>query len=206
LFVAVRVGYTGQDCNLFSEEPMRILKMGAVAGIALTLAACPDTTRDTVTMDDPAVAPTAEAPAAPPAAAETANLEPLAGSGVTGQVQVTPRDNDTHIVLMLQNAPPSESIGSRVHSGTCENPGPEIARLDAVSTDDMGTGRSETNVGHAPHLIMDGNHIVAVHRPGADPERDLPIACATIPDHGMAGQPGMQPGQPGTAQPGTTRP
>jgi hypothetical protein len=192
---------------------MKMLKLGAVAGVAMMLAACPDRQDDVAVTDDTAMTPTTEAPAAAPMAAEQANLEPVAGSGVTGQIQVTPRDGSTNVVLMLQNAPPNESIGSRVHSGTCESPGPELARLDAVSTDDMGRGQSETSVGHAPHLIMDGNHIVAVHRPGADPERDMPIACATIPDSGMAGDAGMQHTQPGVTgqpgapgQPGTTRP
>jgi len=180
---------------------MKIIKLGAVAGLALALAACPDDTRDPVT--DPAIAPPTETPATAPAAAERANLEPQAGSMVTGEVHVTPRQNETHVVVMVQNAPANESLGARVHSGTCESPGPEIARLSAISTDNMGMGQSETSVGHAPHLIMDGNHIVAVHRPGADPERDIPLTCATLPQSGMATQPGMQPGATGTTMPGT---
>jgi len=168
---------------------MRILKLGLVGGIALTLAACPDQDRD-VAIEDPTLAPTEEpAPALP--AAERADLREVQGSGVTGEVHVTPRDNDVEVMLMVQNGPPNESLGSRIHSGTCESPGPELARLDAVSTDDMGMGQSETTVGHAPHLIMDGNHIVAVHAPGADVERDVPIACATIPSHGAAAPPGQ---------------
>lgn len=169
---------------------MTILRLGAVAGVALMLASCGERETDVAVVEDPAVMPPAEAPPAAPAVAEQASLQEVAGSGVTGEIQVTPRAGETHVVLMLQNAPPNESLGSRVHSGTCESPGPELASLDAVSTDGMGQGRSETSVGHAPHLVMDGNHIVAVHRPGADPERDMPIACATIPASGMATQPG----------------
>jgi hypothetical protein len=177
--------------NSEEEERMKIFKLAAVAGLAVSLAACPDDTRDTDTAmwNDTVADPMAtERPMdAAPVAAQRANLDAVAGSGVTGEIHVTPRNGNTVIMLMLQNAPPNESIGSRVHSGTCESPGPELARLDAVSTNDMGMGQSETSVGHAPHLIMDGNHIVAVHRPGADPERDMPIACATIPSHGAAG-------------------
>jgi hypothetical protein len=185
---------------------MKILRLGAVAGMALAIAACPQD-RDPA-LDDPAVAPPAEEPMAAPPAAEQANLEAVAGSGVTGEVHVTPRQNQTEVMLMVHNGPPNESLGARVHSGTCESPGPELARLDAVGTDDMGRGHSQTSVGHAPHLILDGNHIAAVYAPGTEPERDLPIACATLPQTGTGMQPGMRhPGQPGAAdQPGTTRP
>jgi hypothetical protein len=170
---------------------MKIVKMGIAAGLAFTLVACGnDRDTDTAMWDDTVGTDpmaTEQPMDAAPMAAERANLEAMAGSGVTGEIHVSARDNNTHIVLMLQNAPPNESIGSRVHSGTCESPGPELARLDAVSTNDMGQGQSETSVGHAAHLIMDGNHIVAVHRPGADTEADMPIACAVIPSHGAAG-------------------
>jgi hypothetical protein len=176
---------------------MKMLRLGAVASMALAVAACPADRQPDPTFDDPAVMPPAEEPAVAPPAAETVMLEEVAGSGVTGEVHAAPRDNQTHIMLMLRNAPADESIGSRVHSGTCESPGPELARLDAVSTDGMGQGHSETNVGHAAHLILDGNHIVAVYAPGAEPERDMPIACATLPQTGAAGQFGA-PAQPGT--------
>jgi hypothetical protein len=180
---------------------MKILRLSAVAGMAFTLAACP-ADREPV-IDDPVVTPPAEEPMAPaPPAAEQANLEAVAGSGVTGEVHVTPRQNQSEVMLMVRNAPPNESLGARVHSGTCESPGPEIARLDAISTDQMGQGHSQTSVGHAPHLILDGNHIAAVYAPGTQPERDMPIACATLPQTTAMG-PGMQ---PGATQPGTTRP
>jgi hypothetical protein len=44
----------------------------------------------------------------------------------------------------------------------------------------MGTGQNNTDVGHAPQLILDGNHIAAIYAPGTEPERDMPIACATL--------------------------
>jgi hypothetical protein len=166
---------------------MKILKLGAVAGLVMALAACPDR-RDPV-IEEP-VTPAPEEPVVAPPAAEQVNLQEVEGSGVSGEVHATPRDNATDIMVMVQNAPPNESLGARVHSGTCASPGPELARLDAISTDDMGRGHSETNVGHAPHLIMDGNHIVAVHAPGADPEVDTPIACATLPQHAGPAAPG----------------
>lgn len=184
---------------------MRVLKIGTIVGLALAVTACGPRDRDTaVTMDDPALggpAPvTTEQPGMPgmpgmPAGAMSSNLEAVAGSGVMGEVAVTPRNGRTDVMMMVRGGPPNESLGARIHSGTCESPGVEIARLDAVRTDAAGQGQSQTDVGHAPHLILDGNHIAAVFAPGAQPERDQPIACSTLPEHGSAG-----------TMPGTTRP
>lgn len=169
---------------------MKMLRLGAVAGLALVVAACPPrdqevaVTEDTLAVDTPMVAPTEQPAAAPavPADAHRTNLQAVGGSGVSGEVAAMARDDRTEIIVMVQNATPNESLGARVHSGTCESPGPELARLDAIRTDNAGRGHSQSNVGHAPHLIMDGNHIVAVYAPGAEPERDQPIACATLPE------------------------
>jgi len=171
---------------------MKSIKIGATLGAAILLAGCPGDDRDAARPlgEDTVVA---ERPVDAPAAAQQAQIQEVAGSGVQGDVTATPRNGSTNIMVMLRNAPANENIGIRVHSGTCESPGPELARIDAVSTDAMGAGHSETNVGHAPHLILDGNHIVAVYAPGAEPERDQPIACATLPDAGM-GMPGTTTG------------
>lgn len=169
---------------------MKSIKIGTVAGGIFLLAACGGEDRDAaMPLTEDTVA--AERPAMEsPAAAQRAQIEAIGGSGVGGEVHATPRDGSTNIMVMLQNAPPDENIGVRVHSGTCESPGPELARVDAVSTDAVGAGHAETDVGHAPHLILDGNHIIAIYAPGAQPERDRPIACATLPEHAGAGTQG----------------
>jgi hypothetical protein len=184
---------------------MKTLKLGGVATLALLLTACPGDDRrvDDPTLDAPTVAPPDE-PAVTPAAAQRTELEAVTGVGITGHIEALPRDNSTEIWVHVVGGPPNESLGVRVHSGTCQSPGPELARISAIGTDNAGMGESRTDVGHAPHLIMDGNHIVAVHAPGADPERDQPLACATIPQHGAGMGPGMT--APGTTTPGTTRP
>lgn len=166
---------------------MRIVKLGAVAGLVLALAACP-AERDTpdVAVDDPVTRPAVEEPRTdpamqPPAGAQQAQLEAVAGSGVTGEVHATPGDNRTDVMVMLRGAQPNQSYGARIMSGTCENPGVELARLGALGTDNTGQAHSQTDVGHAPNLIMDGNHVLAVYAPGTEPERDRPVSCATLP-------------------------
>jgi hypothetical protein len=112
---------------------------------------------------------------------------------------VAARDGYTHVTLIVRNAPPGESLDARIRSGTCENPGAAIARLDPVDTDQAGQGHSETSVGAAPQMILDGSHIAAVYGPDADTERDRPLACAALPAQGTAQQ-------PGATEPGATRP
>jgi hypothetical protein len=166
---------------------MRSSRILFIAALPFALAACPgDRTIDDPTTD-PMTDPAVEQPATAPAMAERADLQDLGGLGITGEVMATPREGRTDIALNIQAGPPNESLGARVQSGTCESPGPVLANLDAVRTNDMGQGRSETNVGHAPHLIMDGNHIVAVYAPGTEPERDQPAACTPLPQHGGQG-------------------
>jgi hypothetical protein len=169
---------------------MRILKLGAVAGLALALAACPDRDREDPALRDDAVA---ERPTDAPPGAETADLQEFAGSGVTGQVQVTPRNGQTEVVVMVKEARPNSSVAVSMHTGTCEAPGPRVEELGTVSTDQMGQGQMQTTVGLEPRQVMNGMHVVAVHEEGR--EAASPIACARIPEDRSAM--GAQPGQTG---------
>lgn len=164
------------------------IRLGLLGTAVLTLAACPGEQAAPPAFEEPMAAPVTTEPAPPPATqpavapgAQRSNLEAIGASGVTGEVTALPRDGRTEVTMMLNGAPANQSIGARIQSGTCESPGVEIARLDAISTDAAGRGQSVTNVGHAPNLILDGNHIAAVYAPGTEPERDRPIACTTLP-------------------------
>jgi hypothetical protein len=170
---------------------VNVFRFAGLGILVLTLAACPDQPRDPVVdpateplVTDPVVTPTVD-PTAPPPGGQVAQLEPVGVGTATGQIHVYPRQTSTEVWVVVQNGPPNESLGVRVHSGTCESPGPELARITEVRTDGMGQGSSRTDVGHAPNLIMDENHIVAVYAPGTQPERDPPLTCATIPQLGM---------------------
>jgi hypothetical protein len=163
---------------------MRALRFGFVAVAVVALTACPREEPAPPALEEPIIPPATE-PAAVAPAGERTNLEPVAGSTVTGEVVAIPMQDRTEVTLIVRNAPPNESVGARILSGTCESPGVEVAGLDAISTDGLGQGQSVTNVGHAPHLIMDGNHIAAVYAPGTQPEQDMPIACATLPAQGQ---------------------
>jgi hypothetical protein len=159
---------------------MKPLRLGVVAAVALLLTACPGEQPAPPAFEEPTTPPLVDEPMAP-AMGHSAELQEVAGSGVTGQVVATPEQDRTQVALSVRGAPVNESVGARIMSGTCESPGVEVARLDAISTDATGTGQSVTNVGYSPHQVMDGNHIAAVFAPGTEPGRDAPIACATIP-------------------------
>jgi len=100
-----------------------------------------------------------------PPAAEQVQLEQLQGSGVAGEIAVTPRDNEVHVVVSVTGAPPEETLDVRLHSGTCQNPGVEIHNIGSIRTTQAGTGAIDTTIGESPMLILDGNHIAVIWAP-----------------------------------------
>jgi len=169
---------------------MNVLKAAALGMLMMSLAACPDRPREPMVnpateplVTDPVLEPAD--PDLPPPDAEVATLEPVGAATASGQVYTAARDVSTEIWVTVGNAPPSESLGVRVHIGTCEEPGEEIARITAIRTDGARQGQTRTDVGHAPTRLMDGNHVVAVSALGTQPTRDPPIACATIASLGI---------------------
>jgi hypothetical protein len=146
---------------------MRGIAIGLLAPCALLLTACP-------TSDDP------DDMEVPPAA-EQVQLSEVEGSGTTGELAVTPRDNETHMVVMLTNAPVDESLDVKLHSGTCANPGPEISNIGTIRTGSDGRGAIDTTVGEEPARIMDGNHIAVVWA-SLDRDRRDPMEPGTMDD------------------------
>ena len=111
-------------------------------------------------------------------------LEAVNNSGASGQVDITPADGRTTIILTLDAGEAGGEDGQRhmahVHAGTCANIGQAVAPLEAVATVSA-RGSSTTLLGQDLHAIADGNHVVAAHEAGGNPGR--PIACVAIPAH-----------------------
>jgi hypothetical protein len=161
---------------------MKALRLGSLAVVAAVLAGCPgEEPAPPPAFEQPTVAPPAETPATMAPAAQRVQFEAIEGVMFTGEVIATPRMDRTDVALSVTQGPPNESLGARILSGTCESPGVVVANLDAVSTNNAGQGQSTTDVGYAPNLILDGNHIVGIYAPGTSPEQDMPMACATLP-------------------------
>jgi hypothetical protein len=166
-------------CDPFTEEAMKVLKLGAVASLALLLAACPERDGNGAAGDRAAVP--AEEPTAATPEAETANLDEFAGSGVTGEVHVTPRGSQTDVMVLVRDARPNSSVPVTLHTGTCDAPGPRIEEIGTLTTNQTGQGHIQTSLAMAPHQVMNGMHVVAIHEEGR--EAASPIACARIPEH-----------------------
>jgi hypothetical protein len=151
--------------------------------VVVLLAACPGETREgDVALRDDTIAPPAEV-VTPPAGqvmTERAEFQELQGSGVSGEVMVTDRGNQTEVMVRLSGAPANSTLPGHIHSGSCENIGGVQQPLDSIDTDATGAGTTTTTVGVPPMTAMDGQHIVVYHGEGG-----TPIACAPIPAHRM---------------------
>jgi hypothetical protein len=111
-------------------------------------------------------------------------------------VQILPQNGQTDITVRVRDARPNSSLPATLHTGTCEAPGPQVEELGTISTDQMGQGQAQLNVGIAANQIMNGMHILAIHAEGQDAA--APVACAELPQRDAAGM--RQPGTTGQTQ------
>lgn len=190
-----------------------IRKLSTLAVIPLFLAACEPAEDEPVFEDDPAVA---EERAHDVGDTETLNLSEVDDSGVAGDVRFTVlSENQTEVMVEVQDAQPNTSYHASIHQGTCDTVGQERHDLGAVETNEAGDGVSTTTLNTRLVNVMDGNHVVALH--GARAERDTdtdmdldptdddrtdadagtdrdmqatagdrPVACGEISEHGTA--------------------
>jgi hypothetical protein len=161
---------------------MTYVKVAAVIGLAVALAACPDGDRDMAATDLQTrdTLPAERAGGALPGT-ETFTLDPFAGSAASGEVRATPVDGAVEMVIAIQGAQPNATVSVSLHTGSCEAPGPEVADLGDISTDPMGRGQVRTTVGLQAHQVLNGMHIIAAHTEGG--ETSMPIACSRVPQH-----------------------
>lgn len=154
---------------------MRTYRLVPVSVIALVVTACPG--------EQPPVEIGAEREPEPVVTEATrqADLDDLVGTGVSGELVVTPFSDSVVVHLSLNDAEPNATHGARLQEGTCAIPGRVVELLGAVLTGELGNGRSQRSIYDQPDRVMDGNHVAAIYAPRADPDRDRPIACAAIP-------------------------
>lgn len=154
---------------------MRGSKLPLLAAAALAATAC----------EDRPPQPVIEAEGLPdPVMTETTQQVPLqdmTGTGVTGELFVTPMPDSVIFHVNVNDAAPEMTLPVRVMAGTCESPSQEIAVLEAVRTGALGNGRGQRTLTEDPHRLLDGGHVVAVYAQAAQPGRDRPLACAHVP-------------------------
>lgn len=166
---------------------MRLSQAWIALAVVVVLTACADEDRPQEVVSDSSVAgPWAEPdlvgdPAAmAPMGGMVAQMNPIEGSGVGGEITITDRANQTEVMVRLTGTAPSGSHPGHIHSGTCENIGGVVQALEPIIADNTGTGTMTTTVNIPPMTLMSGNHVVVYHGDGGSP-----ITCAAIPAHVM---------------------
>jgi hypothetical protein len=110
----------------------------------------------------------------------TVQLEPVAGSGVSGTAILTAAGDGTQVALDVEGLAPGATARATMQAGTCAMPSASFAALPDLTADAAGRAtasglvlfHSTENV--ALTVMADGEHIIAVHT-------DQVVACGVIP-------------------------
>jgi hypothetical protein len=162
---------------------MRVSKALLAIPLGVMLAGCPGDDRiddDPFVTEDPIGAPPEMQPAPAVPMTETAQVQPVGDSGVTGEVTISERDTRTEVMVRLAGTAPDATMPGHIHSGTCDNIGGVVQALEPIQTDAGGTGTATVTVDLSAMQVMDGQHVVVYHGAGG-----APAACAQIPQHRM---------------------
>jgi hypothetical protein len=157
-----------------------MLRRSAFALVAMTavLTGCPRNGDREVAPETVGVAPTDD-PGAMPAAAQTVDLEPVAGEAVEARAVVIPVGHQSQVTIHLRRAAPNTSYTAHLMIGSCAQPGPTTADLQPVVTDAAGTGTSQIVIDVPPEIIINGNHLVELR--AANGRDGVRAACGDIP-------------------------
>lgn len=161
--------------------PHKLVALAAAAALPLAVAACDTTPEDEFPPADEMATPEAPVPAPEPAQPMeyTATLEPLSESGISGQVIASAEGSQTRVQVLIAGGQPNATLQGHIHMGTCDAPGEVVAPLEAVETNDEGSGESTSTVSVDPATVFDGGHIVVYHEAGGEP--GAPVTCAPLP-------------------------
>jgi hypothetical protein len=115
-------------------------------------------------------------------------LDPVEGSGFSGQATLTPGDTTTQVRIELRGTRAGASHAARIYAGPCDDPGALISQLDPI----LAAGPTvvvEQTVRQPPLIIFAGQTSLMIYRPGgvvAGPG----AACGDIPRQaGLAPEP-----------------
>jgi len=112
---------------------------------------------------------------------QTTQLTPLSSSGVRGEVVVRDRDEfTTEVTVRLSGASANAPHAGHLHSGTCNEIGPVVQPLEAITPASDGRGEVTFTLQRAPMTLLDGLHIAVYHDPAG-----APAACGLIGAHTM---------------------
>lgn len=161
--------------------PHKLFALAAAAALPLAVIACDTTPEDEFPPADELATPDAPVPAPEltQPMEQTATFEPLNDSGISGQVIASAEGSQTRVQVLIAGAQPNATLQGHIHRGTCDAPGEVVAPLEAVETNDEGSGESTSTVSADPLAVFDGGHIVVYHEAGGEP--GAPVTCAALP-------------------------
>ncbi len=139
-------------------------------------------TTDTTMMGAPA-GTTAPAPGAGAGMGSTIAMQPVGGSGISGEATLTENGQQTQVMVRIMGSTDNSTHQGHIHQGTCASPGSVVVPLQPITTDGQGGGTSTSTVDVPIHTAANGQHIVVYHETGGTP--GAPVVCGEIPAHTM---------------------
>lgn len=106
----------------------------------------------------------------------TVTINPVGGSGVSGQASMTPGTSDTQVQITLNGLQPNSTHAGHIHQGTCANLGSVVVPLPEITADANGTATATGSVAVQTSTLHSGQHVVSYHESGGP----APIACGEI--------------------------
>lgn len=119
-------------------------------------------------------------------AGHTVAMNPVGGSGVSGQAMLMEHGPGQTMVTVNLTGQGNSTHSGHIHTGTCDAPGPVVVPLQDVTLTN-GTGSSSSTVEVPLATVMNGQHIVGYHT-GAGENAGAVAVCGQIPAQGATGQ------------------
>jgi|GEM_PF-6590195 len=145
--------------------------------LVLLAAACGGTDDPTIRADTAGIVPTDD-PGAMPEAMQGLSLQPAEGQSLDAQVVVVPVGVQSQVSVHVRRGPADASLIALIRSGSCAEPGAEVADLQPVRTDGTGDGTSQVVVDLEAHVLRSGTHVIEL-RTDVSPAGFV-LACGSL--------------------------
>ena len=128
----------------------------------------------------------------------TVQLDPMAGSGVSGTATLTAASEGTQVTLEVQGLAPNATAQAAMQANTCDMPSASFAALPELTADGSGQATATGSIlfrgtdDVALATMADGEHIITI-------QTDQVVACGVIPKLASASTPPALPATGGVA-------
>ena len=128
----------------------------------------------------------------------TVQLDPMAGSGVSGTATLTAAGEGTQVTLDVQGLAPNTTAQATMQANTCDLPSASFATLPDLTADGSGQATATGSIlfrgtdDVALATMADGEHIITI-------QTDQVVACGVIPKLASTSTPPALPATGGVA-------